>query len=203
MFYDARKNDHGFANDPFKALVAPRPIGWISTLSADGKANLAPYSFFNAFAEAPHYVAFGTGMGRDGRAKHTIANIEATGDFVLNLATCDLREAMNASSAHVPAGTDEFDLAKLTKAACRIVKPPRVAETPVAMECTWFKTIDLPADDGSITNWMVIGRVVGVHIDDRFIADGRVNTAAMKPIARLGYAEYATVNEAWRMRRPD
>jgi flavin reductase (DIM6/NTAB) family NADH-FMN oxidoreductase RutF len=203
MFYDARRNDHGLPNDPFKALVVPRPIGWVSTLSKDGKANLGPYSFFNAFAEDPHYVAFGSGNSRTGGLKDSITNIEATGEFVLSLVTWDLREAMNASSASVPHGTDEFELAKLTKAPCKLVKPLRVAESPVAFECTWFKTIDLPGDDGTVENHMVIGRVIGIHIDDRYILDGRVNTAAMQPIARLGYAEYATVTEAWRMRRPD
>lgn len=203
MFYDAVKNDHGLALDPFKAIVVPRPIGWISSLSNEGAANLAPYSYFNAFAENPHYVAFGSGNSRAGGRKDSISNIEATGEFVFNLAIWDLREAMNATSAHLPHGVDEFDVANLTKAPSKMVKVPRVGESPVALECKWFKTIGLPGNDGVAHDHMVIGRVVGIHIDDRFIENGRVNTAAMKPIARLGYAEYATVTEAWRMRRPD
>lgn len=197
MFYDAIRNDHGFEYDPFKALVAPRPIGWISSLSAEGIANLAPYSYFNAMAENPHYVVFGSGPRKD-----SMRNIEATGEFAVNMATFDLREAMNASSAAVAAHVDEFELARLTKAPCRLIKAPRVAESPVCLECRLYKIIDLPDDDGHVANHMAIGRVVGIHIADRFIENGRVNTAAMRPIARLGYSEYATVTEAWRMRRP-
>ncbi len=196
MFYDAVKNDHGFQNDPFKAIVAPRPIGWVSTLSPEGRANLAPYSYFNAFSQSPHYVAFGSGPVKD-----SMRNIEATGEFVFSLATYDLREQMNATSAHVT--VDEFALAGLTKAPCELVRPPRVAESPAALECCLHRIVPLPDDDGKAENFIVIGRVLGIHIDDRFIHDGRVDTAAMRPIARLGYSEYATVTEAWRMRRPD
>ena len=203
MFYDAVRNDHGLPNDPFKALVVPRPIGWISSLAPDGTANLAPYSYFNAFAQQPHYIAYGSGENRRGGPKDSLNNIEAAREFVLNLAIWDLREAMNASSAHVEPGVDEFDLAGLTKAPARLVKAPRVAESPVAFECRHFQTVALPGDDGSEDNHLVIGRVVGVHIDDRFIEDGRVNTAAMRPIARLGYSEYAVITEVFRMRRPD
>ena len=196
MFYDAVKNDHGFAVDPFKAIVAPRPIGWVSTLSPEGVANLAPYSYFNAFSQSPHYVAFGSGAGKD-----SMRNIEATGEFTVSLATFGLREQMNASSAHVAA--DEFELAGLTKAPSQMVRPPRVAESPAALECCLHRIVSLPDDDGQVENFMIIGRVLGIHIDDRFIQEGRVNTAAMQPIARLGYSEYATVTEVWRMRRPD
>lgn len=197
MFYDAIRNDHGFEFDPFKALVAPRPIGWISTLSPEGIANLAPYSFFNAVAERPHYVIFGSGGRKD-----SVRNIEAAGEFAVNLATWDLREQMNASSANAPPHVDEFELARLGKALCRLIKAPRVAESPVCLECRLFKVIELPDDEGKVGDWLTIGRVIGIHIDDRFIDNGRVNTAAMKPIARLGYSEYATVETAWRMRRP-
>jgi flavin reductase (DIM6/NTAB) family NADH-FMN oxidoreductase RutF len=195
MFYETKAGS-GLALDPFKAIVVPRPIGWISTLSVSGLANLAPYSFFNAFAGPPEYVAFGSGG-----MKHSLTNIEATGEFVVNLATYPLREAMNASSTH-KAG-DEFEIAGLTKAASRIVKPPRVAESPAALECRHFQTVPLPDDNGQVDDWLVIGRVVGVYIDDRFLKDGRVDTAAMQPLARLGYSEYAMIKDIWRMRRPD
>ncbi len=197
MFYDAVKNDHGFEYDPFKAIVAPRPIGWISSLSAAGVANLAPFSYFNAFSQAPHYVAFGIGPPKD-----TLRNVEATKEFAVNLATWDLREQMNATSAHVAPHVDEFELANLTKAPCRVIGVPRVAESPACLECRLFQVIPLPDENGHATDHMVIGRVVGIHIEDRYIRDGRVDTAAMRPIARLGYSEYATVTEAWRMRRP-
>ncbi len=196
MFYETALNNHGLALDPFKAIVMPRPIGWISTVSPSGQANLAPYSFFNAFSDNPYYVAFGSGGYKD-----TLSNIEATKEFAVNLATHDLREAMNASSTG--ARGDEFEIAKLEKASCRLIGPSRVAASPVCLECQHFQTVALPADDGTVNDWLVIGRVVGIHIEDRFIENGRVNSAAMKPILRLGYAEYATVDTAWRMRRPD
>jgi flavin reductase (DIM6/NTAB) family NADH-FMN oxidoreductase RutF len=198
MFYDAVKNDHGLALDPFKAIVSPRPIAWISTVSETGVNNLAPYSFFNAFAEDPHYIAFGSGGTKD-----TLRNIEATGEFAVNIATYDLRDAMNASAANAAPHVDEFQLAGLTPASCRLIRCPRVSESPVVLECRHFQTVGLPDDDGRIRDHLVIGRVIGIHIDDRYIVQGRVNTAGYKPIARLGYSEYATVDEAWRMRRPD
>ncbi len=195
MFYETKLGS-GLVLDPFKSVVVPRPIGWISTLSPEGVANLAPYSFYNAFSERPYYVAFGTGGHKD-----SLHNAEATGEFVVNLATYDLREAMNSSSTNQQ--VDEFVLAGLEKAASRLVKPPRVAKSPVALECKHFQTVPLPDDDGQARNWLVIGKVLGVHIDDAYIKDGRVDVAAMKPIARLGYAEYATVESIWRMRRPN
>jgi flavin reductase (DIM6/NTAB) family NADH-FMN oxidoreductase RutF len=195
MFYETAQNNHGLAQDPFKAIVMPRPIGWISTLGENDVSNLAPYSFFNAFSDNPYYVAFGSGG-----YKHTLANVAATGEFAVNIATHDLREAMNASSSS--AEGDEFELAGLAKTPCHLIKVSRVAASPVCLECRHFQTVALPGNDGDVNDWLVIGRVVGVHIDDRFIEDGRVNSAAMKPIARLGYSEYATVDTAWRMRRP-
>lgn len=197
MFYDAVKNDHGFQYDPFKAIVVPRPIGWVSTVSPQGIANLAPYSFFNAMSDNPHYVAFGAGADKDSQR-----NAEATGEFAINLATFDLREQMNASSASVGSDVDEFELAGLTKAKCHMIAAPRVAESPACLECKLFKVVHLPDDSGGGGYYMVIGRVVGIHIEDRFIVEGRVDSAAMKPIARMGYSEYATVTEAWRLRRP-
>ena len=198
MFYDAVKNDHGFAYDPFKALVAPRPIGWISSVSAEGVANLAPYSYFNAFAQAPHYVAFGSGPRKD-----SLRNIEATGEFAVNLVSHELREQMNATAAHAAPDVDEFELAGLAKASCRMIRVPRVAASPATLECRLHLVVPLPDDAGHADDFLVIGRVLGIHIDDRFIQDGRVDTVAMRPVARLGYSEYATVTEAWRMRRPD
>jgi flavin reductase (DIM6/NTAB) family NADH-FMN oxidoreductase RutF len=196
MFYETDKGNHGLAIDPFNAIVMPRPIAWISTLSEAGVANLAPYSFFNAFSYAPYYVAFGSGGRKD-----TMRNIEATMEFAVNLVSFDLREAMNMSSTHQH--TDEFELAGLNKATCNLIKSPRVAASPATLECKLFQTIALPADNGSVNDWMVIGRVVGIHIADQFIQNGRVNSTAMHPIVRMGYTEYATVAESWKMRRPN
>ena len=190
MFYETRDNRHGLKHDPFKALAVPRPIGWISTLSKDGICNLAPYSFFNAVGEKPHYVVFGSGGVKD-----SLANIEETGEFVCSLATYDLRFHMNMSSASVPRGVDEFPIAGLTAAPSRMVKPPRVKESPAAFECRRWKTIDLPPAEpgGESTYTLVIGLVVGVYIDDAYIKSGLVDTGAMRPIARLGYMDYAVV----------
>jgi flavin reductase (DIM6/NTAB) family NADH-FMN oxidoreductase RutF len=197
MHYDAIDNTHGLPNDPFKAIVAPRPIGWVSSMARNGVLNLAPYSFFNAIAEKPHYIVIGSSDMKD-----SLTNIEATSEFVVNLATYELREQMNASSARVAPDVDEFRLAGLEAAASRFVKAPRVKASPAALECRLFQIVPLPDDHGDAKQWAIIGRVVGIYIDDRFIKDGRVDTAAMKPIARMGYSEYATVETAWRMRRP-
>jgi flavin reductase (DIM6/NTAB) family NADH-FMN oxidoreductase RutF len=198
MFYDAIENKHGLPNDPFKAIVAPRPIGWVSSLSKAGIPNLAPYSFFNAMSERPHYVVFGSGGFKD-----SLSNIEATGEFAINLATFELREKVNLSSARVAPEVDEFALTGLTPVPCKLIGAPRVAESPAALECKLYQIVPMPDDHGDAQDWAIFGRVVGIHIDDRFIHEGRVDTAAMKPIARLGYSEYATVETAWRMRRPD
>ncbi|TMJ77413.1 MAG: flavin reductase family protein [Alphaproteobacteria bacterium] len=190
MFYETIENKHGLKHDPFKALVVPRPIGWISTVSRDGICNIGPYSFFNAVGEKPHYVMFSS-SGR----KDSLKNIEETGEFTCSLATWDLRHNMNMTSASVPYGVDEFPIGDLTAAACRLVKAPRVKESPAAFECKHWKTIELPPlhPGGEPRNWVVFGQVIGIHIDDRFVKDGMVDTGAMRPIARLGYMEYAVV----------
>jgi flavin reductase (DIM6/NTAB) family NADH-FMN oxidoreductase RutF len=189
MFYDTLENAHGLKHDPFKALIVPRPIGWISTCSSAGIANLAPYSFYNAVGDRPHYVMFGSSGVKD-----SLKNIEQTGEFVCNLSTWDLREHMNLSSAPVPYGVDEFGIAGLTAEPGRMVKAPRVKEAPAAFECRHFQTIALPgAGKYKANSHLVIGLVVGIHIDDRFVKDGLVDVGAMKPIARLGYMDYAVV----------
>jgi flavin reductase (DIM6/NTAB) family NADH-FMN oxidoreductase RutF len=189
MFYDAIENRHGLKYDPLKALLVPRPIGWISTISNDGIVNLAPYSFFNGVGEKPGYVVFGSAGIKD-----SLANIEANGEFVCSMATYDLREQMNTTSAPLPHGVDEFPIAGLTAAKSTIVKPPRVKESPAALECRHFHTIALPGAGRYQHSYnLVIGLIVGIHIDDRFIKDGIVDTAAMRPIARLGYMDYAVV----------
>ncbi|MDJ0976713.1 MAG: flavin reductase family protein [Planctomycetota bacterium] len=191
MYYEPAKGDHGLERDPFKALVVPRPIGWISTVSKEGVANLAPYSFFNAVASRPPYVMFSSETAKD-----SMRNAEETGEFVCCLATWDLRAQMNATAAPVAPGVDEFALTGLTPVASTSVRPPRVKESPVALECRWWKTLALPGAgerDGPSAH-VVLGRVVGVHVDDAFLDGGLVDSAAMRPIARLGYMNYAVVN---------
>jgi flavin reductase (DIM6/NTAB) family NADH-FMN oxidoreductase RutF len=191
MFYETETNQHGMKYDPFKALLVPRPIGWVSTISDDGVVNIAPYSFFNAVSDKPPYVVFSS-FG----IKDSLKNINQNGEFVCSLANWDLRYEMNTTSAAVPYGVDEFALAGLTATASRLVKPPRVKNAPAAFECKLWQTIDLPSDSDEkpSTFTMIIGRVVGIHIDDQYLKDGRVDTGAMRPIARLGYMDYGVIN---------
>ncbi len=189
MFYDTLENKHGLKHDPFKALAVPRPIGWISSQSRDGIVNLAPYSFFNAVGDRPHYVVFGSAGMKD-----TLRNVTDSGEFVCNLATYDLRHHMNMTSASVPYGVSEFAIGGLTAAPCEMVKVPRIKEAAAAFECRLHQTLDLPgAGKYKGTYTLVIGLVVGIHIDDQYIKDGLIDTGAMKPIARLGYMDYAVV----------
>ena len=198
MFYDAVANTHGLKWDPFKALVAPRPIGWISTLSKTGVVNLAPYSFFNAVSTDPHFVMFSSGGRKDSQR-----NAEETGEFVCSLATYDLRDAMNRTSQHVGPEVDEMALAGLTPAPSKLVAPPRVAESPVAFECRYWRTIDLPGPDGGPgTHAIVLGQVVGVHIDESVLVGDKVDVTKLKPIARLGYGDYAVIDEVFELSRP-
>jgi flavin reductase (DIM6/NTAB) family NADH-FMN oxidoreductase RutF len=200
MFYETATNAHGLPHDPFKALVTPRPIGWITAMSAKGEINLSPYSFFNAISERPPMVAFSS-SGR----KDAVTFVEETGEFVCNLATFDLREQMNLTSAVLPRGESEMAHAGLAAAPSRLVKPPRVAAAPAALECKWLQTVPLnPLGGGEPSYYLVIGQVVGIHIDDQFIVDGLVDTAAMRPIARSGYRDYfvATPETRFSITRP-
>ncbi len=197
MFYRANEA-HGLPHDPFKALVAPRPIGWISTLGADGVANLAPYSFFNAVSSQPNIVMFSS-QGR----KDSLANIETSGEFACNLASYDLRNAMNASAAMVEADVDEFELAGLTKQNCQLIASPCVAESPVVMECRLLEVIMLDRYEGIETPYqMVLGEVMGISIKDEMIVDGIVDITKLKPLARLGYKDYSVVDAVFSIERP-
>lgn len=198
MFYEPAKRNHGLPHSPLKAIVAPRPIGWISSLTLDGVANLAPYSFFNMISEAPPLVMFSS-LG----AKDSLANIEATREFVCNLATLDLVDKVNLTSSPAPRNVSEFDVADIARAPSRLVKPPRVAAAPCALECVFVETFRPRDRNGVEANaYMVIGEVVGVHIDDAAIIDGRVDIAALKVIARCGYLDYAPVDRLIERERP-
>ncbi|MBY0338592.1 MAG: flavin reductase family protein [Acetobacteraceae bacterium] len=197
MFYEPR-NGHGLPFDPFKAIIAPRPIGWISTLDGEGRANLAPYSFFNAVHSKPPMLAF-TSEG----FKHSAANAVATGEFVFNLCTEALFDAMNASSAALAEGVSEFEAAGIASAPSRLVKPPRVAASPAALECRVVHHMELKDTDGRpVDGYVIIGQVVGVHIEDRFIVDGRFDTVAARPLARCGYRDYSVVSSMFEALRP-
>ncbi|WP_404710719.1 flavin reductase family protein [Sphingomonas sp. MMS24-J13] len=192
---------HRLAHDPFNAIVAPRPIGWIGTRSADGIANLAPYSFFNALAYRPPTIGFSS----EGR-KDTLANVEATGVFTWNLATRRLAERMNATSAMVPPHVDEIELAGIAAIEGQVVAAPLVLESPAAFECRVSDIVRLRTAAGvDMNNWFVIGEVVAIHLDENVIVDGVYQTAAARPITRGGGpADYFEITEAakFQMRRP-
>ncbi|MDR5857073.1 flavin reductase family protein [Caballeronia sp. LZ062] len=197
-FYDPSKG-HGLPHDPFKAIVAPRVIGWISSRTAEGGVNLAPYSFFGAFASFPYVIGFSS----EGR-KDSISNIEATGEFVWNMSTRPLAERMNRTSAPVAPEVDEFELAGLTKGHGRNVDVPHVAESPAALECKLLQVVRIHDLAGQpMNNWLALGQVVGVHIRNEFLKDGLFDTAAARPIMRAGYrADYAEIGEMFQMFRP-
>jgi flavin reductase (DIM6/NTAB) family NADH-FMN oxidoreductase RutF len=200
MFYETDKNNHGLPRNPFKSCVVPRPIGWISTVSTDGVHNLAPYSQFQNLSFDPPYVMFAASQNIYGRRKDTVLNAEQIGEFVWNMATYNLREAVNITGQPVPPDVDEFELAGLIKAPSILVKPPRVAESPVHFECYYHQTMRLPCNRPKGMVDLVIGRVIGVHIDDKFItSDGKVDILRIRPIARLGYSDYTTVDSIFEM----
>jgi flavin reductase (DIM6/NTAB) family NADH-FMN oxidoreductase RutF len=200
MYYEPDKNDHGLRYNPLKACVAPRPIGWITTLSADGVVNLAPFSFFNLLSYDPPFVMFSAGgHEEDGGKKDTVVNVEATGEFVYNMATWAQREEMNATARIVARGVDELAAAGLQPLPSRLVRPPRVAGSPVHFECRLHQVVTLPGNRPTSEHHVVIGRVVAVHIDDDALTDGRLDLLKVKPIARLGYQDYAAVEAIFQM----
>ena len=180
-FYEPR-NGHGLKHDPFNAIVAPRPIGWISSRGAKGNVNLAPYSFFNGFCYKPPIIGFSSTSRKD-----SVQNVEETREFVWNLATMELAKQMNATAAHVARDISEFDLAGLTPAPCKLVNVPRVAESPVAFECKLIEIMQLRGANGQKAQaWLTLGEVVAVHINKDFIKDGVYQTALAHPIVRAG-----------------
>lgn len=199
LFFEPHRRDRTLLpHDPLKALIAPRPIGWVSTRSASGAINLAPYSYFNAFSSSPFIIGFAS----EGR-KDSIAFAAETREFVWNMPTFALREQMNATSGTYPRGESEFVIAGLTMASSRIVGVPRVAESPAALECRLIDVVELKDIEGRpIDRYLALGQVVGVHLDMAFVKNGRVDTRAMRPIARCGYDEYAIGDHMFSMRRP-
>lgn len=200
MFYEPGQRDKAaLPHDPFKAIVAPRPIGWISTRALDGRVNLAPYSFFNGFATSPPIVGFSS----DGGYKDSAAFARESGEFVANLATSDLRDAMNATSAPLPRGESEFVHAGLTMADCRLVAAPRVKESPASLECKVVEIIEIRDRTGRWSGTvLVMGEVVGVHLDEAYLSGGRFDIVRAKPLARCGYSDYTVVDEVFSLTRP-
>lgn len=198
MFYDPRHEHHGLPHNPWMGLIVPRPIAWISTQSESGFANLAPYSAFNTISSDPPFVMFSSNGVKD-----SLNNARATGEFCINLASSDFRDAMNLTSAPYAPGIDEFEVAGLTKAACQNIAAPRVKDAAVSIECHVNQIVELkPATDMTCRNHVVIGEVVGIHIDPSVLRDGRVDLELLQPLARLGYHDYCVVGGAFEMTRP-
>lgn len=202
LHYYEPRNGHGLRHDPFNAIIAPRPIGWISSRDVRGNVNLAPYSFFNGFCYTPPIIGFSSTSWKD-----SVGNIEETGEFVWNLATRDLAKQMNLTAAHVAHDVSEFAIAGLTEAPCRLVGVPRVAESPVSFECKLSQIVQLQGADGRKAQaWLVLGEVVAVHIDKALIKDGVYQTALARPIVRAGRkGDYFEIrpDAMFEMPRPD
>jgi flavin reductase (DIM6/NTAB) family NADH-FMN oxidoreductase RutF len=202
LHYYEPKNGHGLKHDPFNAIIAPRPIGWVSSRDAKGNVNLAPYSFFNGFCYVPPIIGFSSTSWKD-----SVTNIQETGEFVWNLATMDLAKQMNATAAHVARDVDEFSIAGLTPAPSKLVNVPRVAESPVSFECKLTQVVQLQRADGKkVDAWLTLGEVVAVHIDKAMIQDGVYRTALARPIVRAGRrGDYFEIRQdaMFEMPRPD
>ncbi len=200
MFYRPGIDPHGLPHNPFNAIVSPRPIGWISSLGADGRENLAPYSFFNAVAYVPPQVMFASTSAKPDRegTKDSVANIRETGVFCANVVEYALREEMNATSGGYGREVDEFELAGM-RVECETIACSRVAGAPAALECRLTQVVQLPG----AANLVVFGEVVGIHIRDDCLRDGRFDVTSFRPVARLGYRDYADIREVWEMVRPE
>lgn len=198
MFYETAANRHGLSHDPFKAIVSPRPIGWIGSLAKDGSYNLAPYSFFNAISDTPKLVMFSSSGHKD-----SVANIEETGVFTANFVSRDLADKMNMTSISAPRGESEFEIAGLTPVVGTLVAAPFVAEAYAALECKVTEMFQPKTLTGDLSeSYMVIGQVVGIHIREEAVRDGRFDMAKVRPIGRMGYMDYCDSGDVFEMFRP-
>ncbi len=203
MYYEPGKIPHGLPFDPFKSCIVPRPIGWISTTSSEGVDNLAPFSQFQIVSYDPPMLMFSANQTRRGLRKDTVVNVERTGQFVWNMATYALRDAVNLSSQEVLPEVDEFMHANLSKLPSRLVKAPRVAESPVHFVCAHLQTVRLPGNTAPGTVDVVFGRVLAVHIaDDALTAEGRIDILKLRPLARVGYHDYTSIESVFTMSPP-
>ena len=203
MYYETDKNDHGLRYNPLKACVVPRPIGWLTTMNAAGVVNLAPFSFFNVLSYDPPFVMFSAGSHEeDGGKKDSVLNVEATGEFVYNMATWAQRDQMNQTALIVEHNFDEMAATGLDPLPSRLVRPPRVKGSPVHFECRLHQIVTLPGHKPSSEHHVVIGRVLAVHIDDAALTDdGRIDVLKIRPIARLGYKDYTSVESVFQMEK--
>jgi len=201
MFYEP-KDGHGLPHNPFKAIVSPRPIAWVSSLSTEGVANLAPYSFFNAVADAPPMLMISSSPQASNVDKDTLENILNTGEFVVHIVPHAMRDAMNVTSGGYDHNDDEFIRAGLEKAPSHMVAPPRIANAPIAMECRHHVNLGFPGQNGVRGSHVIFGEVVGIHIADEALVDGMLDVTRYNPLARLGYMDYSTVREVFSLDRP-
>ena len=203
FFPPMRHKDAGLTHNPLKAIVSPRPIGWISSKGADGSVNLAPYSFFNAISENPAMVIFSADCSGHDHRKDSLRNVEETGEFVVNIVGQTQFDAMNMSSESLEYGENEFLHAGLEMVDSETVSPPRVGGVPAALECRLFQTVPLPRDDAGRGYVMVMGTITGIYVDEMVIKDGKLDYTAFTPISRLGYRDYARVTDIFQVARPD
>jgi len=202
MFYKTDQ-PHGLPHDPFKSCIVPRPIAWVTSLHPNGAINLAPFSFFNALASDPPIVMIAfTGYHPHGGEKDTLYNIKASGEFVVNMAPLELKDAVNITSGPYDHDVNEMESAGLTTEPSALVKPPRVAEAPIHLECEFFQEIELPCTLENSINRTILGKVLGVHIRDEVLNNGLIDLNRIKPLARLGYQEYTAVDNVFKMARP-
>jgi flavin reductase (DIM6/NTAB) family NADH-FMN oxidoreductase RutF len=203
MFYDTQLNNHGLPFDPFKSCVIPRPIAWITSINHTNQVNLAPFSYFNAISDCPPMIMFSVSNKKpNGHEKDTLRNIEETKEFVVNISTLTLKEAMNLSSKFFEYGINEIEQIGLETLSSTLVKPPRIKHSPIHLECLHHQTIQLPVVDEKHTNKMIIGKVIGVHINDDIIIEGKIDVTKFHPLARLGYREYTAVESKFVMEKP-
>ncbi|MBF96634.1 MAG: hypothetical protein CFH34_01628 [Alphaproteobacteria bacterium MarineAlpha9_Bin4] len=204
MFYETKKNNHGLKFNPFKSCIIPRPIAWITTISEDGEDNCAPYSFFNGVASDPPMVMFANnGPAPSLRGpKDTFTNIKNNKEFVVNISTYESKDKMNKTCAPLSSGESEIEYASLETKESNFIKPKSLKISPINMECVLYKIVDLPNTNENEYNAIIIGKVIGINIDDEFIKDGIINVKKLKPLARLGYMDYSAVDNIFSMKRP-
>ena len=198
MFYEPSKGNHSLRFNPFKSIAVPRPIGWITTLDLEGRVNLAPYSQFQNLGADPPYVMFSASGSND-----SPRNAQDTGEFVCNMATYDLREAVNITSARYEHGVEEHEKAELDLIPSQLVKAPRVAACPIHMECRYHCSMVLPGRRAGASNVVVVGEVIGIHVKDEFIGpDGKIDIVKIRPLSRVGYHDYTTIDQVFTMSPP-
>lgn len=206
MFYDPRENlrPAPLTHNPLNALVAPRPIGWISTISAQNECNLAPFSYFNALSADPPLVGYApNAKAGEGGAKDSLANVHEVPEFTVSIVSADLAEQMNETSRALPHGVSEYEMAGLEAAKSRLVRPPHVARARAVLECQVFDIVELPAGKSGRGSKLVLGEVIGIYIDDDLIVDGKVDGKALRQVARLGYFDYTVVDNLFELLRPE